>query len=73
MASHYFSTNKGVEGFTKDDITRGTSSASTDDFEFRILDTHTPSRLDALKALKAFERLFESSAGDPMGTTFPDA
>lgn len=71
MANHYYSINRGVEGFKKDDITRGTSSVSGDDIELRIADAASLTRLDVVKALNAFERLFSAGGADPAGTTFP--
>jgi hypothetical protein len=59
MASHYVSLARGVEGGGFSDFTTGTS-ATTDLFEFRVLDGVTPSRIEVLKALDAFERFFEN-------------
>lgn len=58
MADHFVSLKRGVEGTKYVDFTTGTSSAATDLFEFRILDGVTPTRVEVLKALEAFERFF---------------
>jgi hypothetical protein len=57
MASHYVSLTRGTEGSKYSDFTTGTSSAATDLFEFRVLDGVTPTRVEMIKALEAFERL----------------
>jgi hypothetical protein len=51
---------EGVEGTKYSDFTTGTS-ATTDQFEFRVLDGVTPKKAEVLKALKAFERFFENA------------
>jgi hypothetical protein len=60
MASHYVSLTRGTEGSKYVDFTTGTSSAATDLFEFRVLDGVTPTRVEVIKALEAFERFFEN-------------
>lgn len=60
MADHFVAIARGVEGTKYSDFTVGTSSASTALFEFRVLDGVTPKKAEVLKALKAFERLFEN-------------
>ena len=60
MASHYVSLTRGTEGTKYNDFTTGTSSAATDLFEFRVLDGVTPSRVEVIKALEAFERFFSN-------------
>jgi len=60
MASHYVSLGRGEEGTKYNDFTTGTSSAATDLFEFRVLDGVTPSRVEVIKALEAFERFFSN-------------
>lgn len=60
MASHYVSLARGVEGTKYSDFTTGTS-ATTDLFEFRVLDGVTPTKVEVLKALEAFERFFENA------------
>jgi threonine dehydratase len=55
MASHFVSLARGVEGSKYNDFTTGTS-ATTDQFEFRVLDGVTPTKVEVLKALEAFER-----------------
>lgn len=61
MASHYVSLARGVEGTKPVDFTTGTSSTGTDLFELRILDGVTPTKVEVLKALEAFERFFEDA------------
>lgn len=61
MANHYISINKGFDGFRDVDVTAGTSSASTDHFEFRMLDGAGLTRKDAVIALEAFERFVLNS------------
>ena len=60
MANHYVALARGVEGSAYSDFTTGTSSASTALFEFRVLDGVTPSRVEVVKALEAFERFFSN-------------
>jgi hypothetical protein len=61
VASHYVSLTRGKEGMAYSDFTTGTSSAATDLFEFRVLDGVTPSKVEVIKALEAFERFFENA------------
>lgn len=56
MASHYVSLNRGESGFASVDFTTGTSSASTDQVELRVLDGAGLTKLDLVVALEAFER-----------------
>ena len=60
MASHYVALTRGLEGSKMSDFTTGTSSASTALFEFRVLDGVTPTRVEVVKALEAFERYFSN-------------
>jgi hypothetical protein len=60
MASHFVSLKRGVEGSKYSDFTTGTSTTATDLFEFRILDGVTPTKVEVLKAIEAFERFFEN-------------
>lgn len=60
MADHYVSITRGTEGTKYSDFTTGTSSAATDLFELRIRDGVTPTKVEVLKALEAFERFFEN-------------
>ena len=60
MASHYVSLKRGVEGSKYSDFTTATTSTATDLFEFRILDGVTPTKVEVLKPLEAFERFFEN-------------
>ena len=61
MSSHYVSLTRGTEGSQYVDFTTGTSSAATDLFELRILDGVTPTKVEVLKAIEAFERFFENA------------
>jgi len=58
MADHYVALARGVEGSKYSDFTVGTSSAATALFEVRILDGVTPTKVEVLKAMEAFERFF---------------
>lgn len=60
MADHFVSLARGVEGSKYSDFTTGTSSAATDLFELRILDGVTPTRVEVIKAIEAFERFFSN-------------
>jgi hypothetical protein len=60
MADHFVALARGVEGTKYSDFTTGTSSASTALFEVRILDGVTPTKVEVLKAMEAFERFFEN-------------
>ena len=60
MSSHYVSLKRGVEGFTINDFTTGTA-ATTDMFEFRVLDGVTPTKVEVHKAIQAIERFFENA------------
>lgn len=71
MANHYFSINRGVDGFNASDITRGTSSTSGDDIELRVADGASLTRKDVQIALEAFERLFATAGTNTGGTSFP--
>lgn len=59
MASHYVSLARGIEGEKYSDFTTGTS-ATTDLFEFRVLDGVTPKKVEVEKALDAFKRFFQN-------------
>lgn len=61
MASHYVAITRGLDGFKMNDFTVGTSSAATALFELRVLDGVTPTRVEVIKALDAFERYFENA------------
>lgn len=72
MTNHFFSINRGKDGFIPTDITRATSSTSGDDIELRLADGAALTRKDVVLALEAFERLFETGKAVALGgTTFP--
>jgi len=64
MADHFVSIPRGVEGMKYSDFTTGTSTSGAT-IELRLFDATTPattySKVDVLKALKAFERFFENA------------
>ncbi len=60
MADHFVALARGVEGSKYSDFTVGTSSSSTSLFEVRILDGVTPTKVEVLKAMEAFERFFDN-------------
>lgn len=60
MASHYVSLARGIEGTKYSDFTTGTSSTAGDLVELRVLDGVTPTRVEIVKALEAFERFFSN-------------
>jgi hypothetical protein len=60
MADHFVAIARGVEGSKYSDFTTGTASASTTLFEFRVNDGVTPTKVEVLKALEAFERFFQN-------------
>lgn len=60
MARHFVSITRGLEGSNYSDFTFATSSSSTAAFEFSVVDGVTPTRVEVIKALEAFERLFEN-------------
>jgi hypothetical protein len=72
MSSHFFAINRGLDGFKIADFTFGTATSASSDIELRVADVDGQSkpltRKDVVKALKAFERVFESGK---TYTTFP--
>ena len=58
MSRHFVSITRGLEGEKYVDFTYATSSSATALFEFSVVDGVTPTRVEVLKALEAFERLF---------------
>ena len=72
MANHYYSLNRGEEGFTSSDFSMTTTGTSGDDIELRLADAASLTRKDVKNALEAFERLFEAPGSQPGGTNFPD-
>ena len=60
MARHFVSITRGLEGSKYADFTYATSSSATAAFEFSVVDGVTPSRVEVIKALEAFIRVFEN-------------
>ncbi len=60
MADHFVAIARGVEGTKYSDFTVGTASSSATLFEFRVNDGVTPTKVEVLKALEAFERFFQN-------------
>lgn len=56
MAEYYIAINRGVNGTEASDFTVGTSSASSDDMEFRFSTSANLTREDLYLALCAIER-----------------
>lgn len=71
MSNHFFSINRGKDGFKPNDITQAAASTAGDDIELRLADAASLTRLDVIKACDAFIRLFASGGTAPGGTTFP--
>lgn len=57
MASHFVSLARGIQGEKSSDFTTGTA-ATTDQFEFRVLDGVTPKNVEVINALNAFKLFF---------------
>lgn len=72
MSNHFFAINRGNDGFKFSDFTLGTSTSASADFELRVADVDGQSKVvtrkDIMKALEAFERLFEQGG---LQSTFP--
>jgi hypothetical protein len=64
MADHFVSLTRGLEGEKYSDFTTGTSSSGSVFVELRIGDASTvpttPTRVEIIKALEAFERFFSN-------------
>jgi hypothetical protein len=60
MADHFVAIARGVEGTKYSDFTVGTASSAGTLFEFRVNDGVTPTKVEVLKALEAFERFFQN-------------
>ncbi len=67
MSNHFYSINRGKEGFKQSDITQGAASTAGDDIELRVADGASLTRKDVIKALEAFIRRFVS----PNFNSFP--
>jgi hypothetical protein len=62
MADHYVALNQGIAGEKYSDfITGTTSTAGTNQMEFRVQDGANLSKKDVKLALKALERFFENA------------
>lgn len=65
MADHFVSLTRGLEGFKYSDFTTGTASSGSVFVELRIGDAvtpaTTPTKVEIMKALEAFERFFENA------------
>jgi hypothetical protein len=65
MADHFVSITRGIEGTKYSDFTVGTASSGSVFVELRVGDASTvpttPTRVEILKALKAFQRFFENA------------
>ena len=61
MARHYVSLARGTEGSQYSDFHTGTTESATDLFSFSVLDGVTPTKVEVIKALEAFERYFENA------------
>lgn len=68
MAAVSISLSRGVEGMAPVDFTVGTSAPGAGDFEIRV-STNITTKIEVIKALKAFERAFED--GEVPLTTTP--
>jgi hypothetical protein len=64
MADHFVSLTRGLEGSKYSDFTTGATSSATVFVELRIGDATTtattPTRVEIIKALDAFQRFFEN-------------
>jgi hypothetical protein len=64
MADHFVSLTRGIEGSKYSDFTTGATSSASVFVELRVGDAGTvattPTRVEILKALKAFERFFSN-------------
>lgn len=71
MSNHFIAINRGLSGSKISDLTFGTSSSSSSDFELRIADVDGQSKVvtdkDVLLALEAFRQAIISR----LFTTFP--
>lgn len=65
MADHFISLTRGLEGSKYSDLTVGTSSSGSVFVELRVGDASTvpttPTRVEIIKALEAFQRYFENA------------
>lgn len=72
MAQQFLSINRGQLDGQLGNVTTGTSAPSTD-FYFQILSTNSPTKFDAIRAMKMFIAFIESNgapSGSP-GTNLP--
>jgi hypothetical protein len=61
MARHYVSIARGTEAGQQVDYHVATTESGTDLFSFSVLDGVTPTKVEVIKALEAFERYFENA------------
>jgi len=61
MTDKYVSLNRGESGFAQTDFTTSNASAAADGIELRIKDGAGLTKLDAINALKAFQRFIETA------------
>jgi len=64
MADHFVSLTRGLDGSKYSDFTTGAASSGTTFVELRVGDTvspNIPTKVEILRALKAFERFFENA------------
>ena len=64
MAVHFVSLTRGLDGSKYSDFTTGAASSGTTFVELRVGDTvspNIPTKVEILRALKAFERFFENA------------
>lgn len=59
MTNYYFAYNRGLVDLGPDQVTEGTSSSASSDFELRVLSTNNPTVLDIVQALEAIARYLE--------------
>lgn len=71
MSNHFYSINRGVDGFNINEIAQAATSTTGDDIELRVADGSSLTRKDVRIALEAFERLFATNDVNNGGTNFP--
>lgn len=71
MSNRFYAINRGQEGFKTTDVVRGTASTAGADIELRVADGASLTRLDVIKALDAFERIFINQNVTESAVTYP--